>query len=417
MKRLPLIFFLLVAGALVYGLMQLFQLRFAAGDVYPGCSTLRADPLGAKAFYESLGALADVQRNHRPLTRLPTGRDTTLFLLGADLEDVRLTLDEFKRLEAFVDEGGRLVIALYPLLQRLPARWSATRAAQPLPGMPTNAPAPPGKSKGSPFGADDDPFELAKIRFTERWGLGLDLAVLSKDAAGKYPPATAWRRTDRPLPETIHSHTALYFTHFKSDWRVIYARTNDQAVVIERPLGRGTMVLLADSYYFSNEALLVDRQSALLAWLVGPNRQVLFDETHLGVQEDPGVVTLARQYRLHGLALALLILALLFVWKNAATFLPPAEEQLAQERGELVRGKDAAAGFVNLLRRNLRPADLLPLCVAEWKKSCGQGVPAARLQQMQEAIDAENARPPKERNPVATYRKFCQILARTKRNA
>jgi hypothetical protein len=33
---------------------ELFELRFERGDVYPAYSSLRADPLGAMAFYESL---------------------------------------------------------------------------------------------------------------------------------------------------------------------------------------------------------------------------------------------------------------------------------------------------------------------------------------------------------------------------
>ena len=36
---------------------HLFQLRFEQGDIYPAYSSLRADPLGTKVFYESLETL------------------------------------------------------------------------------------------------------------------------------------------------------------------------------------------------------------------------------------------------------------------------------------------------------------------------------------------------------------------------
>jgi len=36
------------------GVIRLFQMRFDAGDIYPPYSSLRADPLGVKVFYESL---------------------------------------------------------------------------------------------------------------------------------------------------------------------------------------------------------------------------------------------------------------------------------------------------------------------------------------------------------------------------
>jgi hypothetical protein len=68
-------------------------------------------------------------------------------------------------------------------------------------------------------------------------------------------------------------------------------------VVVERQVGRGTIVMASDSYFLSNEALQRDRHADLLAWLVGSGTQVVFDEAHLGIVEKPGVATLMRKYR------------------------------------------------------------------------------------------------------------------------
>jgi hypothetical protein len=186
-----------------------------------------------------------------------------------------------------------------------------------------------------------------------------------------------------------------------------------QPVVIERTMGRGSIVLCADSFPFSNEALRREREPELLAWFVGLAREVIFDETHLGVQEDPGVATLARKYRLGGVFAALLILAGLFIWKNSASFMPPYEEQLARERGELVEGKDSAAGFINLLRRNIPPADLMKVCLEQWNAHFAhtRKPSEAKLGAMQKVIDAENALEPRQRNPVKMYREFCEVLS------
>ena len=54
-KYFPLFLLLVCAAAFTFGLVRLFQLRFEVGDVYPAYSTLRSDPLGTMAFYESLG--------------------------------------------------------------------------------------------------------------------------------------------------------------------------------------------------------------------------------------------------------------------------------------------------------------------------------------------------------------------------
>src|SRR6185295_18194593 len=107
-------------------------------------------------------------------------------------------------------------------------------------------------------------------------------------------------------------HTALHFGQTNSSWRTIYGRiagTNVEPVVIERTMGSGSIVLCADSFHFSNEALRREREPELLAWFIGPAREIVFDETHLGVQEAPGVATLARKYRLGSVFVALLILA------------------------------------------------------------------------------------------------------------
>ena len=53
-KRLPALVLVVCAVGFAFGLVHLFRLRFAAGDVYPEYSSLRADPLGAMAFCESL---------------------------------------------------------------------------------------------------------------------------------------------------------------------------------------------------------------------------------------------------------------------------------------------------------------------------------------------------------------------------
>jgi hypothetical protein len=245
-----------------------------------------------------------------------------------------------------------------------------------------------------------------------RWMLRIGFAMLPRDDAGVFKPAPAFNRAGDSLPATVACHTALYFDQTNGPWRTIYTREPARPVIIERPLGRGTLVLSADSFYFSNEALRRDREPALLAWLVGSSRRVIFDESHLGVQEAPGVATLARRYRLHGLLVGLLLLAGLFVWKNAVSFIPPDEEQRARARGDLVAGKESAAGFVNLLRRNIPGPELLGLCLLEWRKSCAHQVSRARLEQMQAIIDAENALDVNQRRPVETYRALSRVLSK-----
>jgi hypothetical protein len=391
MKRLPLFLLLLAGLGFVLGLAHLFRLRFEAGDIYPPYSSLRADPLGTKAFYLSLAELRPVRRNFEPLAKLGSGASTTLFYLGAEPEDLQFTAEEFSQFEAFCNAGGRLVLGLFPSYQA--ARTN--RFIRP-----------------APAGGRVELERLKPVSITARWGLKFSHADLPRDDAGVFRPVTATRQADLPLPESLACHTALYFDQLDPAWRVIYARAGERAVLIERPRGAGSIVLCADAYPFSNEALRADRQPALLAWLTGPNPRILFDEVHLGVAENPGIAALARKFRLHGLFAALLVLAGLFVWKNAVPFLPPYGTDAEPPPPDAVQGRDSAAGFTNLLRRNIPARDILGACLLEWKKTCAHQVPRARLEQVQAVIDAENARAEKERDAIHTYSAISQVLAR-----
>lgn len=409
MKKISVILLLVALAAFVIGLAHLFKLRFEAGDIYPKYSSLRADPLGTKALFESLGDLVVARRNYRPLSKLGAVQKTTLFYLGVKTHDLRFTPEEFRGLERFVADGGRLVISFFPSYQSQTTNRFPARITPPASGGPTNL--PPWKQKNIPIGADE--FEDSRTVFvTERWGLDYGFDPMQKDERGIYQPVLAFRNDSLDLPQALSCHTSLFFTQLDKTWRIIYARTNEQPVLIERDYGAGTVVLSADSFYFSNEALRKERQPELLAWLVGPGQDVVFDETHLGVEENPGLASLARKYRLHSFFAGLILLAGLFIWKNSARFMPPYEEELQRAQGDLVAGKESAAGFVNLLRRNIAAPNLLTVCIEEWKKSCRRGVPLAKLERIQAVIDSENKLPSKERNPVRTYQSISQILKR-----
>jgi hypothetical protein len=311
-------------------------------------------------------------------------------------------------LEMFLARGNRLVITFFP--------QSSARQFHDFSDDETNSsnsvPTGPKPKKMKP----ENPLKRKKetddedrsVDLAERWGFEMGFVGLAQ-SADAYEPAQVVNETDLPLPRSLEWHSGAVFTNLDSEWRVVYARDTN-AVIIERWFGKGSVVMATDSYFVSNEAMTRDRHADLLAWLVGANKNVVFDEAHFGIVESSGVVMLMRKYRLHGLAAGLLLLAALFIWKNAGSLVPRYPEA---ERANYLAGKDSAAGFVNLLRRSIAPRDLLPVCFAEWKNSAGLTGPISpdRRQQAEAAFGAENSLPPKDRNPVATYRKICATLA------
>jgi hypothetical protein len=403
-KHLPILLILACAVMFAFGIVQLFKLRFEVGDIYPSYSSLRSDPLGAMAFYESLEALKgiSVRRDHSSSNRLPEGKNTTyLHLAARTFEWHELPEELWKEIDAFLLNGGRLVITFYPETGR-PFRPFAA---------PTQAGNPPGPNKGKkrkPRPDADRSHDADTLK--ERWGVEFGYQRLDVGDAGSYESVEVENHSGLPLPESLAWHSATVFTNLDNSWRTIYTRGTNP-VVIERRFGRGVVVMATDSYFLSNEAMREDRHADLLAWFVGPNRHVIFDEAHHGIIETSGVATLIRNYRLHGLAAGLVALAALFIWKNSMSFVPPHRDE---ETDGCIAGKDATAGFVNLLRRNIPARDALSVCFGEWTKSLYQGryYTITAVSEAQAVMEAELKRPPRERDPVKAYQTICQVLKR-----
>ena len=406
---------LLLLGLLAFaaGLYHLFRLRFDTGDVYPPYSSLRADPLGTMALLESLQRMPgiSVRRDYSASNKLPDGKNTTYLHLAADAQEWQeVPTDLAREIDGFVARGGRLAITFFPENRATPGTWPGPRTKGATNSTPAIKPAtgPRARPLKRKRTLTSDEEEESLVSLQDKWGWDTDYVPLKPGIAGSYHPDQAINQTTLPLPDQVSWHSALIFTNLAPSWRVIYARGTNP-VVVERRFGSGSVVLATDSYFLSNEALSKERHADLLAWLIGPNTRVFFDEAHLGVVENPGVASLMRRYRLYWLGAGLLLLAALFIWKNAAGFVPPYPEE---ERESYVAGKEAAAGFVNLLRRNVPAREVLNVCFAEWTKSLLHGNPhlIARVDQAQEVLEKENALPASIRKPAETYRKMCEIL-------
>jgi hypothetical protein len=111
---------------------------------------------------------------------------------------------------------------------------------------------------------------------------------------------------------------------------------------------------------------------------------------------------LIRKYRLQGALAMLLVVAGLFVWRSASSFLPPRVNGGPLTSGE----RDSREGLAALLRRSVPEADLLPACLAEWGRS---GPPEYRAKLVDEEIKRWAGR-----DPVEGYRAAVRALTQTK---
>src|ERR1041385_1590968 len=335
-KHAPIFVMLAGAAMFVAGAVYLLLLRFEAGDVYPPYSSLRADPLGTMALYESLEHVPGIsaRRDFSATQQLPEGRDLTYLHLAAPMGEWRFVSDElFQEIDKFLARGGRLVIAFYPQSSNFRVRSHSddeptreTYREKPKDSPPRDDKAPPDDNqppdekrsmgrnpraapKKKPEGPDrpeDSPLFFKFSSLKEHWGVDVSIIDLPHGDRDVFQPVTVTNRGDLPLPPRLDLHSGVVFTNIVSTWRTLYSR-GAHPVMIARSFGRGSVVIVTDSYWFSNEALQKDRHADLLAWFVGGGKNVVFDEAHLGVQETSGVAMLMRKYRLHGVALGLVL--------------------------------------------------------------------------------------------------------------
>lgn len=192
-------------------------------------------------------------------------------------------------------------------------------------------------------------------------------------------------------------------------WKVL-ATIECHPVLAERRISHGSIVIATDSRFASNQELMLKPASGFLAWLIGDAHHVIFDETHLGTQENPGIMTLARRFRLHGFFLGGVLLFALFVWQSSGSLVPPNDGLDSPAR--TVAGQGAVAGLVSLLRRGIPRTQLLHTCFEQWER--GHLRSNAALQSRIEKARALLPRAEAKRLPrgmlVRLYQQLCETI-------
>ncbi len=368
-----------VAASIAFaaGLCWAAVLRFGTGEIYPPYSSYREDPVGAKGLLESVdglpGRIAD--RNVLPLSRLKSGNDTTLLVIGIAAQTWNPGATgggpeapaRNAALRKFLSSGGRLVLALR----------SDNNHFNPCASL-IDGPVPALVEQTFPNGA------------------------AATGPLGELP----WHGTcclDLP----------------GDDWNTV-AAVDGNPVIVERRTGEGSVVIATDSYLLSNEGLREDRRPAFPAWLLADNTRIIFDESHRGTIRNTNIATLARRRNLEWLFFAIVVLAALFIWKSVFSFIPRSREDIRRLAGGEVRPGAGRDGLAVLVGRNGRGGtDLLETCLDEYRRSKGavSRTDLEKLKKMNAEIAAANNRPRSQRDSAATYGRMCTIANERKRNA
>lgn len=358
------------------GLAWWYGLRMEQGEIFPEYSSLRSDPRGARVLYEALGDMEGVEVSRSLGPGPPPGEpgDAVLVLgFPARWWDWGSGEDALE-LASLASGGGRVVVAFHPgseLSQKEDETGGGDEAdgEEDSGGSVKPGDVEPGEDNaageddtagqgdaagegesGSPCPEEEEPGGFERVLRAGVLPARESVARSAVLAPGAWPPG---------MPRRLTLHTSLRLA-LEPPWQTVYEAV-DGPVVAVRPFGRGSLVLLADPFWLSNEALAMERRPAFLGWVLSGARRVAFEERHLGVARDQGVMVLARKYRLEAL-LAGILLALVFaLWRSLAPFLPLREPPPSPEE----EGADAARGMETLLARRLPPARALEMALEE----------------------------------------------------
>jgi hypothetical protein len=322
--------------ALLFFGLQTFRIRMETSDSFPEYSTYRADPKGLKALYQSLQAtdLLHVSRRLQSSKILPSGENQVLIVAGVQPDRDIVSDEDSQFLDHWLATGGRLIITLRPEKDQPPERTPTPQADQEI---TNNGPV------------------LLWRSLIRRWG-----AVIVP--ISETHPAVAHSTLFGTIPRWLGRNS---FDQLTRDWKII-AVQGTRNVIFERAFAQGSLVLVADSFPLSNEALAGVRNTEFLLWLIEKRDGILFDETHLGLSEQPGIMTLARRYGLQGTLVSILAVLLLFIWKCQYTLIPRTKGHRTRLS---VSGSSSDQVFLNLLHRTISRKDLLGVCLETWLKT------------------------------------------------
>ncbi len=320
---------------LACGVAFIFMARITTGDVYPPYSSLRSDPLGTRILHDSLRELNGIRvlRNmDTHLDRIESEDAVILFIGYRPKRDILPILRDgdntfFESVAGIAGRGARVVVA---------------------------------RSSHGGQGLGD---YLQDMGARE---VGLGFSMIADDESSDKSDAVYGAMPSGPLENTLplpwRSPIALDTT---PPWRTLYT-VGDHPVAAERDWGDGSIVVLTDSYLFSNEAMVAHRRPEVISYILGNHETIIFDETSHGVVRSPGVMGMVHRFRLHGFLIGLLMAVMLFIWNQSSSLIPPPHDQTTAAQAV---DMDSSSGLIALLKRHLPPQQLLEACVSEWLHS------------------------------------------------
>lgn len=301
---------------------------------YPAYSSLSNGDGGLKAYYDALGRLGFItSRNFLPLHKI-AGSQADIVYAGPTLQSFEYaSTADLELFEQLAGKGGRVIVLLSS--EGIIGRASAT--------MPNRQAKPLSKAAKPPIPT-----------LKQRWGI----QVAYRESPREKNNFSALLDGLDFVPATWH------FSSWTNDWIPSHMR-DYSPLFLERRFGKGSVLLIANARLFTNRELLVKPDAQLLASVPGSHRRIVFDESHLGLEDTGTVAGLAATHHLQWLVLAFVALATLYVWRSSFSFVPPT----GRSADSPVAGQDASLALASLLAQSIPQRGVLAAAGEEWNRS------------------------------------------------
>ncbi|MGC2659379.1 MAG: hypothetical protein WA324_15590 [Bryobacteraceae bacterium] len=333
-SRLALIGGLVLIAIFLVTLVATVLDRAEGASGFPAYSSLNNGEEGLKAYYDALARLGfETRRNFLPLHKI-AGVQADIIYAGPTLQSFEYASSaDLELFEQLAEKGGRPILLLSS--EGLIGRATAKK--------PASAPMHGEKSLKPP-----DP------TLKRRWGIQVAYRELPREG-NRFGPLL--NRLD-VVPATWH------FSSWTNDWIPSHMR-DYSPLFLERRFGKGSVLLIANVGLFTNRELLLKPDEQLLAAVPGARRGIIFDESHLGLEDTGSVAGLAAAHHLQWLLLGFLALATVYVWRSSFNFVPPP----GQPADGAVPGQDAGFALTSLLAQSIPERSILPVVAEEWNRS------------------------------------------------
>lgn len=337
----------------IAGLCYLYYCIEERGKVYPQYSSLRADAVGTEAWYETLNqAGLDVSRNYQTMPNLlklnPSFAGKTFFVLGVDYN-----------LKACFENGDwQKMMQTHGANYYSDENWTTPAKF----GGRVVATLRPGK------------FDQLIISSTDE--VITDAEKMKISCAAGHFEFTKFTEKDWPADQNFNYATnkknvrvkwfaSRYFSKFDKTFKpILWVKGKPVAlkkkVESTKKSGKpGQLILIADSYFISNQGLKEEPAPAFLSYLIGKNKTVIIDETHLEVSGITGIMLLIKRYNMQYCLWAILIIGIVFVWKSRSSLLPPDRQLIEKLQQNIIVGESSAVSMNNLITRSMNPKDIV----------------------------------------------------------